>query len=289
VREGLVLKGYGGFYYVKSGNENWCCRGRGRLRREQAILPGDWVLFTPLKEGEGVIESVKPRKNELPRPPVANIDQVIHIVSLAQPLPDLKLLDRSLVLCELKKLDVVICFNKADLVDKKDARELMEIYEHAGYKTVLTSALYGSGLDIVCKNLEGKVSVLSGPSGAGKSTLLNALDPKLKLKTGEISRKLKRGKHTTRYVELLELCGGYVADTPGFSNLELPPMRREELGRCFPEIYQLAGQCRFDDCLHINEPDCGVIDALEKGMISTIRYQGYQQLLEEVIVKERIY
>lgn len=289
MREGLVLKGYGGFYYIKSGGETWCCRGRGRLRREQTILAGDWVLFTPLKEGEGIIESIKPRKNELPRPPVANIDQVIHIVSLAKPVPDLKLLDRSLVLCELKKLDVLICFNKADLIEENEARQLMEIYQQAGYKTVLTSALYGSGLDFVCQNLEGKVSVLSGPSGAGKSTLLNALDPKLKLKTGEISRKLKRGKHTTRYVELLEICGGFVADTPGFSNLELPPMRREELGRYFPEIYQLAGQCRFVDCLHINEPDCGVIEALEKGMISSIRYQDYQQLLEEVMVKERIY
>ena len=289
MREGIILKGYGGFYYIKSGNETWRCRGRGRLRREQVLLAGDWVLFTPLKEGEGIIESIKPRKNELPRPPVANVDQVINIVSLAEPMPDLKLLDRSLVLCELKKLEVLICFNKVDLVDEKKARQLMEIYQQAGYKTDLTSALYGNGLDLVCPHLAGKVSVLSGPSGAGKSTLLNALDPNLKLKTGEISKKLKRGKHTTRYVELLELCGGFVADTPGFSNLELPPMRREELGRCFPEIHQLSSQCRFVDCLHINEPDCGVKDALEKGMISTIRYQGYQQLLAEVIDKERIY
>src|SRR5690606_36677194 len=155
-----------------------------------------------------------------------NVDQVINIVSLAEPAPDLKLLDRSLIMSELKKLDVVICFNKADLVDERESRQLMEIYQNAGYNTVLTSALYGSGLDLVCQNLAEKVSVLSGPSGAGKSTLLNALDPKLKLKTGEISRKLKRGKHTTRYVELLQVCGGFVADTPGFSNLELPPMRR---------------------------------------------------------------
>ncbi len=289
MREGLIIKGYGGFYYIKSGQQTWCCRGRGRLRRKQSLLPGDWVLFTPHGQDEGVIEEIRPRKNELPRPPVANIDQVIMIVSLAQPEPDLKLLDRSLVLCELKDLDVIICFNKTDLVDDEKPQMLAEIYQNAGYKTILTSALYGSGLECVCQNMADKVSVMSGPSGAGKSTLLNALDPSLELKTGEISKKLKRGKHTTRYVELLEVCEGFVADTPGFSSLELPRVRREELSRCFPEIDQFAEQCRFDDCLHLNEPDCGVKDALEKGIISTIRYQDYQQLLEEVISKERIY
>ena len=289
MREGLIIKGYGGFYFIKSGEETWCCRGRGRLRREQSPLPGDRVFFTPLEQGEGVIESIQPRKNSLPRPPIANVDQVILLVSLAGPEPDLKLLDRSLVLCELKGLGVLICFNKVDLVDSEQGKELDKIYRSAGYQTILTSALYGTGLQNLRQVLAGKVSVLSGPSGAGKSTLLNALDPKFSLATGEISRKSKRGKHTTRYVELLPVGEGFVADTPGFSSLELPPMKRAELSRCFPEIYQFAGQCRFYDCVHINEPDCEVKNALEKGVISSTRYQDYQQFLEEVINKERIY
>jgi ribosome biogenesis GTPase len=137
--------------------------------------------------------------------------------------------------------------------------------------------------------IAGKISVLSGPSGVGKSTLLNSLDPNLSLETGEISRKLKRGKHTTRYVELIPLCDGFVADTPGFSSLELPTIKRTELGRCFPEINEFAGQCRFYDCIHLDEPDCEVKNALEQGLISRARYHDYKQFMEEIISKERIY
>ncbi|MGB4504971.1 MAG: ribosome small subunit-dependent GTPase A [Syntrophaceticus sp.] len=287
--EGLIIKGYGGFYYVRSGEETWCCRGRGRLRRGQNLLTGDRVIFTPLEKGEGVIEEVKERKNALPRPPVANVDQAVLVVSLANPDPDLKLLNRSLVLCELEKINVVICFNKIDLLDLGQAKDLEDIYNRAGYTTIFTSALYGYGLERLRQVIAGKVSVLSGPSGVGKSTLLNSLDPNLSLKTGEISKKLKRGKHTTRYVELIPICGGYVADTPGFSSLELPSMKRDELGRCFPEFHEYAGQCRFYDCIHLDEPDCEVKKALEKGLISDIRYYDYKQFLEEIISKERIY
>lgn len=289
MRDGLIIKGYGGFYYVRSGQEIWCCRGRGRLRQDQNLLTGDRVLFTPLEKGEGIIEKINERKNALPRPPVTNVDQVILVVSLAHPDPNLKLLNRSLVLCEVEKLSVVICFNKIDLLDQEQAKDLEDIYRGAGYDAVFTSALYGYGLGRLQEAIAGKVSVLSGPSGVGKSTLLNSLDPGLSLETGEISRKLKRGKHTTRYVELIPLCGGFVADTPGFSSLELPLMNRVELGRCFPEINKFAAQCRFDDCIHLDEPDCEVKNALEKGLISRVRYHDYKQFLEEIISKERIY
>lgn len=289
MKEGLIIKGYGGFYYVRSGEKIWCCRGRGRLRREQSLLPGDHVQFTPLQKGEGVIEAIKERNNVLRRPPVANVDQVIHVVSLADPEPDLKLLDRSLVICELEQLKVIICFNKIDLLNSGRAEELESIYRQAGYHTICISALFGQGLEKLCQALTGKISVLSGPSGAGKSTLLNSMDSSLSLETGEISKKLKRGKHTTRYVLLLPLCDGFVADTPGFSNLELPPMKRVELGCCFPEIKGLAGQCRFYDCIHLDEPDCAVKNALDKGLISSTRYENYKHLLQEIISKERIY
>lgn len=289
MKEGLIIKGYGGFYYVSSGEETWCCRGRGRLRRIQSLLPGDHVQFTPLENGEGVIEAIKERKKVLHRPPVANVDQVIHVVSLAKPEPDLKLLDRSLVICELERLSVIICFNKIDLLNSERAEELESIYRKAGYHTICISALFGHGMEKLCQALAGKISVLSGPSGAGKSTLLNSMDPNLSLETGEISKKLKRGKHTTRYVLLIPLCDGFVADTPGFSNLELPPMKRVDLACCFPEINEFADQCRFYDCIHLDEPDCAVKNALDKRLISSNRYENYKHLLQEIISKERIY
>lgn len=289
MEEGLIIKGYGGFYFVRSGKETWQCRGRGRLRRGISPLPGDRVLFTPQGQREGLVEVILPRKNTIPRPPVANVDQMILVVSLARPDPDLKLLDRSLVLCEIENLEVLICFNKIDLVARERAESLEEIYRKAGYRTLRTSALKEIGLTKLRHSLAAKISVLSGPSGAGKSTLLNALDPGLSLATGEVSRKLKRGRHTTRHVQLLPIGEGYVADTPGFSNLELPPMKRTDLGRYFPEINEYAGKCRFLDCLHIDEPDCEVKSALKQGAISNIRYQDYQKFLGEVIDKERIF
>lgn len=289
MKEGLIIKGYGGFYYVRSAEETWRCRGRGRLRRKQSLLPGDHVQFTPLENGEGVIETIKERKNVLHRPPVANVDQVIHVVPLAKPEPDLNLLDRSLVICELERLSVIICFNKIDLLNSERAEELVNIYRKAGYHTICISALFGYGLEKLCQALADKISVLSGPSGAGKSTLLNSMDPNLSLETGEISKKLKRGRHTTRYVFLIPLCDGFVADTPGFSNLELPSMKRVDLSRFFPEINEFADQCRFYDCIHLDEPDCAVKSALDKGLISSTRYENYKHLLQEIISKERIY
>jgi ribosome biogenesis GTPase len=288
--EGFIVKGYGGFYFVQSGDTLCRCRGRGRLHRgKDVLLTGDRVLFTFQKNGDGVIESVMPRRSSLRRPPVANVEQVVLILSLAYPEPDFLLLDRLLVLCGVEELDVLVCFTKLDLVDIDQTEDWAGIYRQAGYRLILTSARQGTGLDELRRQLKGKISVVAGPSGVGKSTLLNALDPRLALETGEISQKIQRGKHTTRYVQLLTVAGGFVADTPGFSNLELPVMKRTELRYLFPEMDRLAGQCRFLDCLHISEPDCAVKKALAEGLISRSRYQNYQAFLIEVMAKERIY
>lgn len=290
MQEGLITKGYGGFYFVRSGEALCQCRGRGHLRRtEHSLLVGDRVLFSPLENGSGVIESVLPRQSVLGRPPVANVDQALLVVSLAHPEPDCILLDRLLVLCEAEQLEIVICLNKIDLVPEEYVSDLAAVYQGAGYQVVFTSALQGVGIATLREKVGDKISVMAGPSGAGKSTLINALEPGLSLRTGEISTKLKRGKHTTRHVELLPVADGLIADTPGFSNLVLPAMKRTELGCYFPEFAKLSEQCRFLDCLHDREPDCAVKTALQEGLISRCRYHNYLALLSEVIDKEKLY
>lgn len=290
MRQGIIVKGYAGFYFVQSDDGLYSCRGRGRLKwNEQTLLVGDHVLFNVVGNWSGVIEEVLPRKNALTRPPVANVDQAILVFALIDPEPDLKLLDRLLVLCGVEKIDVLICLNKVDLVSEEDASDLASIYKRAGYLVIYTSALHKIGIDKLAERVKGKISVMAGPSGAGKSSILNALEPGMSLKTGEISPKLKRGRHTTRHVELLSVADGLIADTPGFSNIYLPDMKTVEVGRYFPEINNLAGHCRFFDCLHFQEPDCAVKNAIGKGMISRSRYQNYLAFLTEVMARERVY
>lgn len=289
--QGLVVKGYGGFYFVITGDETYICRGRGRLKRgEGELLAGDRVLFNPMEEDRGVIEQVLPRKNTLIRPPVANVDQILLVFSLADPVPDLKLLDRLLVLCEAQRIAAVICFNKRDLVSAGEAQARAEVYRKAGYPVHLVTARSGDGVAAIAAGLKGKITVVAGPSGAGKSTLINAVKPGLFLQTGDISARLRRGKHTTRHVELLPVAEeGYIADTPGFSNLYLPPLKRNQLDDCFPEINRVATGCRFLDCLHHQEPDCAVKEAISRGVIDKGRYQNYLDFLSEVIAQERMY
>ncbi len=305
--EGLLVKINGGFYYAQ-GDGLWELKMRGRLRHggagpgaaaqmsrrrmpgqraESYPLVGDRIVFTPTEVGRGVIESVLPRRNTLTRPRVANIDQAVLIFALANPEPDLALMDRLLVWCCLEQVEALICFNKTDLIDRPAAGALAELYGRAGYRSLCTSALQGTGLDALRLELKDKISVLAGPSGAGKSTIINVLEPGLAQDTGELSRKLKRGRHTTRHVELLPVAGGLVADTPGFSNLELPFLELPDLAGCFPEIQALASQCRFLDCLHRSEPDCAVKEALGGGLIDTGRYQHYLSFLTEVSLQER--
>lgn len=290
--EGVLIRAYGGFYYVKKGDEIWECslRGKFRLGKGSAALVGDRVRVTPVRGTTGRIDEVLPRKTELFRPPVANIDQAVIVFAVQNPEPNLALLDRFLVLAENANVDPVICLNKADLLSSRREHEWLRLYRKIGYPTLVASTKKGEGIDELLGLLVGKTSVFAGPSGVGKSSLLNAVQPGLELKTGEISSKLKRGKHTTRHVELLPLAaGGFVVDTPGFSSLDLPQMEREDLGYYFPEFTGFAPDCKFNGCLHHHEPQCAVKNAVEQGFIYKERYQNYLAFLEEVLQQERRY
>lgn len=289
--EGIIIKGYSGFYYVQSGLHIWECSLRGRFRlNAQDFLPGDRVKVVPLKGSKGVIEEALPRTNSLLRPAVANVDQAIIVLALCSPEPDLNLLDRILIQVEAAKVTPLICFNKADLISGEVSGGLPELYRKIGYRVIETSGASGQGVVELGNVLKGKISVFAGPSGVGKSTLLNGVKPGLGLKTGKVSDKLGRGRHTTRHVELIPLAsGGLVADTPGFSSLNLPAMKREELAYFFPEMDEPAQGCRFTSCLHWQEPECGVKDGLNRGMINPDRYKNYLVFLAEVIEQERRY
>lgn len=287
--EGIVFRGRGGFFDVMAGQEEYRCTLRGRLRHlNQEVLVGDRVRVRVVRAGEGVIEEVLPRKSRLIRPAVANVDQVVVVMALAEPNPDLALLDRLLVMVEAEGLGAVICLNKADLVAEAATETIYRIYHGLGYRVMVTSAKDGRGIAELRQALAGRVNVFAGPSGVGKSSLLNAIQPGLRLKTGEVSAKIGRGRHTTRHVELIALnSGGMVADTPGFSQLWLPDIPKENLSHFFPEMDTYRGKCRFTSCLHLREPDCAVRDAAERGEITRSRYEHYVEFLQELITRER--
>ena len=285
--EGVVLRAYSGHYYVHDGKEEWECSLRGRFRHEkQQVLPGDRVVLRPGCGRFGVIEQVLPRRTTLVRPPVANVDQAVIVFAAREPDPNPGLMDRFLIMASINGVDPLICFNKADLT--KDGQiDLISRYRE-NYRVVVTSAKTGEGLDLLREALQGKVSVFAGPSGVGKSTILNALHPALSLKTAELSLKLKRGRHTTRHVELIALPqGGLVADTPGFSSLDLPDLKPEELPGHFPEIDVYLGKCYFNRCLHDREPGCAVKSAVESGQIDQARYLQYLGFLKELRERRR--
>lgn len=294
---GILLKGYSGFYYVYAEDRVWECSLRGRFRiRDQEFLPGDRVQILPGTGIKATIEKVEERRNSLVRPTIANVDQAFLVFACVSPRPDLNLLDRLLIQVAEVGIKPIIILNKADqaeeqVVEDQDRLALsrLDFYQNLGYDLLKVSTRTGQGLDEVRKHLKNKITVLAGPSGVGKSSLLNALDPELELKTGEVSRKLKRGRHTTRHVELM-VCGeGLLADTPGFSSLYLPKMKREELADFFPEFADYEGGCRFTSCLHHKEPDCAIKAAVEAGQIEKLRYEHYCMFLEEVIAAERRY
>lgn len=288
--EGVILKAYGGFYYVRSGDRTWECslRGRHRLDR-QGVMVGDRVALTATGEAKGVIERFFPRTTVLLRPPIANVDQAVLIFSFVDPRPNNGLLDRNLIQAAEAGLTPLICFNKLDLSEDSDAI-WPDTYLKAGYPVISTSTVTGEGVGELKGRLKDRLSVFAGPSGTGKSSLLNAVQPGLNLKTGQVSRKLKRGKHTTRHVELIFLdSGGMVADTPGFSNLGLPDMSREELGLYYPEFDRYLARCKFTGCLHHKEPVCGVKEALARGEVPAQRYESYLTFLAEVMANERRY
>jgi ribosome biogenesis GTPase len=286
---GQIIKALSGFYYVLDGEKVVRCRGRGVFRKQKITpLVGDYVEYQLESNQEGYILSIEKRKNELIRPPIANVDQAILVFSAARPNFSPGLLDRFLVLIESKAITPIICLTKMDLLSPEDEKKIhsyCEDYRAIGYHVITTSIKNGIGLDQIRAVLQGKTSVFAGQSGVGKSSLLNALRPDLHLETKDISDSLGRGKHTTRHVELIEIDNGLVADTPGFSSLEFGDLAPEELSICFPEIHQRSQDCKFRGCFHLNEPKCAVRDAVEKKEIPTYRYDHYQQFLAEI--KER--
>lgn len=282
--EGLILRSQGGFYQVRTAAGELRCRGRGRFRKEDTqLLVGDRVEVQPTEEGAGFITGLGPRKNFLIRPPVANLDRLVLVVSAADPAPNLPVVDKLTAIAARRGIPAALVFTKSDLAD---TAALADIYRRAGYPVCRVNSLAGEGIPQVRELFRGGIAAFCGNSGAGKSTLLNALFPGLGLATGEISRKLGRGRHTTRHVELFPAGeGGYIADTPGFSAVEflqfekMPAARLEE---CFPEFGPFLGKCRFTGCSHRVEKGCAVLAAVEAGIIPESRHQSYRMIYEEL-------
>ncbi|WP_108669742.1 ribosome small subunit-dependent GTPase A [Peribacillus acanthi] len=284
--EGKIIKALSGFYYVLDGQQITQCRGRGVFRKNKITpLVGDEVVFQAENETDGYILEVKERKNELVRPPIANVDQAILVFSAVEPDFSTVLLDRFLVLIEANEIDPVICISKMDIVPEDKLEEIngyVKDYEAIGYPVITTSSVTSDGMEKLIPYIEGKTSVFAGQSGVGKSSLLNALNPDLELKTNDISSHLGRGKHTTRHVELIDVNNGLVADTPGFSSLEFMDIEAEDLSYSFPEIYKAGKSCKFRGCLHDKEPKCAVKDAVGDDTITSYRYEHYLEFLNEI-------
>ena len=291
--KGKIVKGIAGFYYVHLPNENriYECKAKG-IFRNQNIKPlvGDDVEIDTddQPEGCGTISKILPRKNELIRPAVANVDQAMVIFAAAEPDPNLNLLDRFLIMMRKQELPTIVCFNKMDIVDDGEIALLKETYQQCGYQVHFTSVLQKNGLNDLTKMLKGKTTVLAGPSGVGKSTFINYLQPKAKMETGNVSEKIKRGKHTTRHSELIYVeQDTYVMDTPGFSSLYIDEIETDELKDYFQEFGEYEDHCRFGGCSHKNEPGCAVKQALAEKKISNIRYDNYIVLYNELKDKKR--
>ena len=274
--QGKIIKGIAGFYYIYAeDHEIYECKAKGIFRKDnQKPLVGDNVEIEVLdiQEKEGSVTAILPRRNSLIRPAVANVDQAFVIFAMENPKPNFMLLDRFLIMMEKQDIPAVVCFNKKDLADSSELEFLYETYTGCGYRVILSSTFQGDGLDEIRQVLKGKTTVVAGPSGVGKSSITNALQENVKMETGEISKKLKRGKHTTRHSQVIPVGEDtYLMDTPGFSSLYLTDMEEQELKDYFPEFRKYEGQCRFQGCRHIHEPGCAVKEALENHKISSLR------------------
>lgn len=277
--KGTIIKGIGGFYYVKASDNVYECKARGVFRKKR-ITPtiGDVVEIETSGE-KGSIVDILDRRSYLVRPPVANIDTMLLVVAAAAPEPSLFLIDKMLVNAEINNIHPVLCINKTDLEKRNDIKKL---YENAGYEVFCVSAEKNRGTDKLKKYLSGRTTAFAGLSGVGKSSLLSIITEDM-LETGDVSEKIQRGRHTTRHVELFELNnGGFVLDTPGFSSLELEGIKADELWEYFPEMRNHRDECRFRGCSHINEPDCVIKNKVESGEIASTRYESYTQLYKQL-------
>lgn len=287
--KGVIIKGIGGFYYVDTGVGIYECRARGRFRIKNITpLIGDMVeIEEDPTSFQGYILSISERKNQLTRPTVANIDQVIIVFAAKKPDINMTLMQKFLVYSEYKKLNVIVCINKIDLDEEEDYMEVVKMLESIPYRVIRTSVKASVGIEQMEEILRDRISVFAGPSGAGKSSILNSIQPGLKLKTGDLSKKIDRGTHTTRHAELIKLeKGGMVTDTPGFTSFDIGEVMISKLESCFPE-FESYKDCYFQDCVHDKEPQCGIKDAVEQGKINKIRYDFYIELLRELKEKRR--
>lgn len=293
MNKGRIVKGIAGFYYIETDDTNiYECKAKGIFRKDNIKpLVGDMVSIDIIDEDKklGNIIEILPRKNSLIRPPVANVDQAVILFAIVKPNPNYNLLDRFLIMMRQQNLPVIICFNKQDIASKEEQQELYDAYEKCGYKVLFISVKEEKGLDELKELLKGKTTTLAGPSGVGKSSLLNKLVPDAQMQIGELSRKIERGKNTTRHSELFyvkELSKGntqtFIMDTPGFTSLGMFDVTTDSLMNYYPEFEDYEPECRFGGCSHIAEPDCGVKRAVEGGKIAKVRYDNYKILYEEL-------
>ncbi len=287
---GKIIKGIAGEYFVHvAGRGIFTCKAKGIFRhRNQKPLVGDDVELDVVSDEtmKGNITDILERKSELIRPAVANIDQTLVVFAAKSPAPNRNLLDRFLVMMESQDMKSILCFNKMDLAENDEIIELKSTYEKAGYEVILLSVKEEKGIDKITECLKDKTTSLAGPSGVGKSSLLNSLVSDAIMETGDISRKIERGKHTTRHSEIFCLDDTtYIMDTPGFSSIYTCPCEKEELKGYFPELHKYEGKCRFNGCVHVNEPNCAVKEAVESGNIGQSRYDNYVLFYNEI--KER--
>ena len=281
--EGIIIKGIGGFYYIKTDEGIIECKARGKFRYNSLKpMVGDRVTIK-VENGKGVIEDIHERSSELIRPTVANVTQAFVVFAIKNPDINLDLLNRFLTLCEYNDIHAVVCLNKEDLCTDEEKENLKELINDIGYVVLFINAKEGKGFDALKERLEHNITVLCGPSGAGKSTLLNSFIDREHMETGSVSEKIGRGKHTTRHSELIDVDNGYLVDTPGFTTLDVTFIDRDSLKYCFPEFNDYNNLCKFNGCNHYKEPKCAVKEAVEEGKINKLRYEFYIKTLEEII------
>ena len=289
MNEGIIIKGIGGFYYVESTNTIYECKARGSFRK-QGISPlvGDKVQFSINDKAENTIDKIITRKNQLVRPPLANIDMLFIIASIVDPKINTLIIDKIIAIAEYNKIEPIIVLTKTDL--NSDYQKYVDIYEKSGFKVIVSNPNDNFAANEIKILLKGKISAFTGNTGVGKSTLLNAICPELNLQTGQTSKKLGRGKHTTRHCELFKVNGGYIADTPGFSSVDFEKCEniyKDDLVYCFREFDEFIGECKFTSCSHTNDKGCAIINAVENNLISKSRHNSYISMYNDIKDKKQ--